>query len=71
MAFLASCATSSEIKYPQAPTDENVSDTYFDLTVADRFRPLENDTSAETKAWVGDERIPFPDSVPRKYPQAP
>ena len=75
MAFLASCATSSEIKYPQAPTDENVSDTYFDLTVADRFRPLENDTSAETKAWVDAEnkvtseylsQIPFRESIRKR-----
>lgn len=75
MAFLASCATSSEIKYPQAPTDENVSDTYFDLTVADRFRPLENDTSAETKAWVDAEnkvtseylsQIPFRENIRKR-----
>ncbi len=40
--------------YPAAPTD-NTTDTYFGTTVADPFRPLENDTAAATTAWVGAE----------------
>ncbi len=75
MAFLAACATSSDIKYPQAPTDDNVTDTYFDLTVADKYRPLENDTSAQTKAWVEAENkvtgkylagIPFRENIRKR-----
>ena len=41
--------------YPQAPTDSTVTDTYFDLTVADPYRPLENDTAAATLAWAAAE----------------
>ena len=39
------------IKYPAAPKD-NTADEYFGTKVADPFRPLENDTSAATAAWV-------------------
>lgn len=37
--------------YPQTRKD-SVSDTYFDLKVADPYRWLETDTAAEVKAWV-------------------
>lgn len=40
--------------YPAAPADDTI-DTYFGTTVADPFRPLENDTAAATTAWVGAE----------------
>ena len=39
------------LKYPAAPKDNTV-DEYFGVKVADPFRPLENDTSAATAAWV-------------------
>ena len=39
------------LKYPTAPKDNTV-DEYFGEKVADPFRPLENDTSAATAAWV-------------------
>lgn len=39
------------IKYPKAPSDATV-DEYFGTKVADPYRPLENDRSAETTAWV-------------------
>lgn len=39
------------LKYPTAPKDNTV-DEYFGVKVADPFRPLENDTSAATAAWV-------------------
>lgn len=39
------------IHYPVAPHDGTV-DEYFGERVSDPFRPLENDTSAATKAWV-------------------
>lgn len=55
MAIMSSCASKSELKYPQAPTSDT-KDTYFDLTVEDKFRPLENDTSTETQKWVEQQR---------------
>ena len=57
--------------YPKAPTSETV-DEYFGVKVADPYRPLENDTSAETLEWVKEENavtekylsaIPFRDSL--------
>ncbi len=38
-------------QYPKAPKDGTV-DEYFGVKVADPFRPLENDTSDITAAWV-------------------
>ncbi|MDE6207327.1 MAG: prolyl oligopeptidase family serine peptidase [Muribaculaceae bacterium] len=49
---LASCSTGSQQPvYPAAPADSTVY-TVNGVTVVDTYRPLENDTSAETKAWV-------------------
>ena len=42
--------------YPDAFRDETVVDNYFGTEVADPYRWLENDTSAETNAWVEAER---------------
>ena len=42
--------------YPEAFKDETVVDNYFGTEVADPYRWLENDTSAETNAWVEAER---------------
>ncbi|MFG6381726.1 MAG: prolyl oligopeptidase family serine peptidase [Muribaculum sp.] len=53
MTLLASCA--SAVKYPEAPTSQTV-DEYFGIQVADPYRPLENDTSAETLEWVEAQR---------------
>ena len=53
MTLLASCA--SAVKYPEAPTSQIV-DEYFGIQVADPYRPLENDTSAETLQWVEAQR---------------
>lgn len=39
------------MNYPKAPTAE-VTDRYFDFTVDDPYRPLENDTAAATRTWV-------------------
>ncbi|MBB3169369.1 prolyl oligopeptidase family serine peptidase [Simiduia aestuariiviva] len=44
--------TMAEISYPDTPKG-NVVDTYFDQQVADPYRWLEDDRSAETEAWVG------------------
>lgn len=40
-----------KITYPKAPHDATV-DEYFGTKIADPYRPLENDRSAETTAWV-------------------
>ena len=47
--------------YPVAPHDDTT-DTYFDIKVADPYRPLENDTAADVTAWVEAEN-----AVTRKY----
>lgn len=55
-ATVASCASKhTKLEYPEAPADDTV-DNYFGLSVADPYRPLENDTSAETLEWVEAER---------------
>ena len=40
------------INYPQTRRDNSVRDTYHGTTIEDPYRWLENDTSAETGAWV-------------------
>ena len=44
-------AANGQTNYPQPPVDNSVTDNYFGTTVADRFRPLENDTAAATTKW--------------------
>ncbi|WP_431293222.1 prolyl oligopeptidase family serine peptidase [Pedobacter sp. P26] len=39
------------MKYPETKKDDT-KDNYFGTTIADPYRWLENDTSAETKVWV-------------------
>ena len=52
MATLAtSAAMAQQIQYPRAAKDGTV-DEYFGTRVADPYRWLENDTSAQTAAWV-------------------
>ena len=41
-----------EVKYPIAQKDSTVKDIYFGTTVADPYRWMENDTSAQTITWV-------------------
>lgn len=48
----SSCGSGNSLKYPQAPMDETVTDQYFNLTVTDPYRPLENDTAPATLEWV-------------------
>ncbi len=50
-AVATTCATAQALKYPKAVKDGTV-DNYFGTQVADPYRWLENDTSAQTAAWV-------------------
>ena len=84
--FFASCNNSSnqsetvftsiEVKYPDTKKDSTVKDDYFGTLVADPYRWLENDTSAETAAWVKAEnevthnylsKIPFREAIEKRY----
>lgn len=75
MAILATSAVQAQnIKYPKAEKD-GTTDTYFGTTVADPYRWLENDTSAQTAAWVTAEnevtnaylaKIPFRQKLQRR-----
>jgi prolyl oligopeptidase len=65
-----------EVKYPVTRKDSTVFDTYFGTKVADPYRWLENDTSAETAAWVKTEnevtnaylsQIPFREAIRKRY----
>ena len=47
-------ASSQKLQYPKAPVSNTV-DNYFGREVLDKFRPLENDTSAATLEWVKQE----------------
>ena len=62
-----SCANKPTVEYPQTRMD-TITDTYFGEVVADPYRWLEDDRSAETEAWVVEqnkvtygylEQIPF------------
>lgn len=64
-----------EVTYPETRT-EDVTDIYFGTEVADPYRWLENDTSAETEAWVKAqnevsfgflEQIPFREALKTRY----
>lgn len=65
-----------EVKYNPTRKDTTVKDNYFGTTVHDPYRWLENDTSAETAAWVQDEvkltkgyldQIPFREAIRKRY----
>ncbi|MEP6674151.1 MAG: prolyl oligopeptidase family serine peptidase [Ferruginibacter sp.] len=64
------------VKYPDTKKDTTIKDDYFGTQVADPYRWLENDTSAETGAWVKAEnevtqnylkQIPFHDGIAKRY----
>ncbi len=82
--LLAACGTAPEnakkpmekIAYPETRKDTTVVDDYFGTKVADPYRWLENDTSAETADWVKRQNavtqqyiaaIPFRDSIAQRY----
>lgn len=71
-------AANGQTYYPQPPVDNSVTDNYFGTTVADRFRPLENDTAAATTKWVEAEnaltrnyldKIPFRSAIRERLTQ--
>ena len=45
-------SASAQLKYPATRTDASVIDDYFGMKVADPYRWLEDDNSAETAEWV-------------------
>ncbi len=61
--FLVACKDKSteidfkkiDVKYPIAQKDSSIKDIYFGTTVADPYRWMENDTAANTIAWVKEE----------------
>lgn len=60
------------VNYPDSRQDTTVADTYFDKTIHDSYRWLEDDQSPETKDWVQKQnavtsgylnQIPFRDNI--------
>jgi len=75
-AVMSSCSN-KKIEYPVAPQDDTV-DEYFGISVADPYRPLENDTAATTLEWVKAEnkvtreyldKIPYADKIRARLTQ--
>jgi prolyl oligopeptidase len=74
--ILAQCTSPvTKLVYPETKKGTQT-DTYFGTTVADPYRWLENDTSAETKEWVRTEQdftekylseIPFREQIKDRY----
>jgi len=65
-----------EVKYPTTKKETTVKDNYFGTEVADPYRWLENDSSAETAEWVKAQnevtngylsQIPFRDKIRKRY----
>ncbi|TVQ16874.1 MAG: S9 family peptidase [Bacteroidetes bacterium] len=48
---MTQCTQERPLQYPETRMDD-IADTYFGIEVADPYRWLEDDNSAETKAWV-------------------
>ncbi len=84
LALLAACgtapkneeATMEKIQYPETRKDTTVVDDHFGTKVADPYRWLENDTSAETADWVARQnkvtqdflgKIPFREQIAERY----
>ena len=67
---------SIKVEYPKTKKDVAVRDNYFGKEVEDPYRWLENDTSAETAAWVRAQNkvtenylaaIPYRDKIRKRY----
>ena len=50
-ALVQNAAAQPHLKYPAAPTSNQVDD-YNSVKVADPYRPLENPDSSESRAWI-------------------
>ncbi len=75
--LMTACSKQGSQEYPAAPADSTVYEV-FGMEVIDTFRPLENDTAAETLAWVEAEnkltqdylaRIPFREKIRARLKQ--
>jgi len=74
--FFSQCKSpATRLTYPETKKGTQT-DNYFGTAVADPYRWLENDTSAETKAWVKTEqdfteaylsKIPFREQIKNRY----
>ena len=73
--LIGGCGSGNKLEYPKAPSDPTVTDTYFNITVKDPYRPLENDTAPETLDWVKAEnavtesylnKIPYRDAIKQR-----
>jgi prolyl oligopeptidase len=51
LALVQNTAAQAQLKYPAAPTSDQVDD-YNGVKVADPYRPLENPDSPESRAWI-------------------
>ena len=85
LCLLAACGGTDQVtekppverlSYPTVHQDSLAGDTLHGSFVPDPYRWLENDTSAETKTWVGEqnsvtnaylEKIPFRDAIAKRY----
>jgi len=56
MMILQSCGQQARVNYPETKKG-TVTDNYHGTEIADPYRWLENDTSAETEAWVTEQNI--------------
>ena len=83
--LLAACGTNPEptekpnvekLAYPETRKDTTISDDFFGTAVSDPYRWLENDTSAETAAWVKAQnavttayldKIPYRKDIAKRY----
>lgn len=75
--LITSCGKTAPLEYPVAPADSTVYEVNG-VEVVDTYRPLENDTAAETLAWVEAEnkvtqdylaRIPFREGIRNRLRQ--
>jgi prolyl oligopeptidase len=65
--FTTSLVAQTMYKYPKTFQDASVVDDYFGTKIADPYRWLEDDTSAQTAAWV-DEQVAFTNNYLRSLP---